>query len=79
MKQLNCVKKIYAPDLDPRIRHPKILETFDNLNVGESFELSNNHDPKPLHYQFMIEREGTFTWEYLQDGPDMWRVLIGKI
>jgi len=27
----------------------------------------------------MIEREGTFTWEYLQDGPDIWRVLIGKI
>lgn len=79
MDQLNCVAKINAPDLEPKIRHPKIIETFDKLKPGESFELSNDHDPKPLHYQFMIEREGMFKWEYLQTGPDKWRVMIGKI
>lgn len=79
MKELHCVIKINAPDLEPRIRHPKILETFDNLKPGECLELSNDHDPKPLHYQFMMEREGAFTWEYLENGPDTWRVAIGKI
>jgi len=41
-------------------------------------ELSNDHDPEPLLYQFMIEREDTYTWEYIENGPDKWRVTIGK-
>ncbi|NCU17834.1 DUF2249 domain-containing protein [Pallidibacillus pasinlerensis] len=70
--------KIFAPDIEPRVRHRQIFETFDGLNSGEFLELTNDHDPKPLYYQFMIEREGTFSWEYLQEGPDLWRVAIGK-
>lgn len=41
-------------------------------------ELINDHDPRPLHYQFMIEREGEFEWEYLEEGPEVWRVAITK-
>ena len=35
----------------PRERHPLLFQTFDDLAVGESFELVNDHDPKPLYYQ----------------------------
>ncbi|MCU9600837.1 DUF2249 domain-containing protein [Pallidibacillus thermolactis] len=70
--------KIFAPDIEPRVRHKQIFETFDRLNSGEFMELTNDHDPKPLYYQFMMEREGEFSWAYLQDGPDLWRVAIGK-
>lgn len=42
-------------------------------------ELTNDHDPRPLFYQFQIEREGTFSWEYLEKGPELWRVAIGKL
>ncbi|SFD38337.1 Uncharacterized conserved protein, DUF2249 family [Lentibacillus persicus] len=78
MNDTQFTVQIHAPAIDPRHRHPKIFETFDGLNSGEFMELSNDHDPKPLHYQFMIEREGTFLWEYLEEGPAMWRVAIGK-
>ncbi|MFD1848516.1 DUF2249 domain-containing protein [Oceanobacillus bengalensis] len=70
--------KIHAPDITPRIRHVKILEAFDGLQPGEFMHLSNDHDPKPLQYQLMIEKEGLFTWEYLENGPDLWQVAIGK-
>ncbi|GAB3059991.1 DUF2249 domain-containing protein [Virgibacillus ainsalahensis] len=70
--------RIHAPDIEARIRHPRILETFDKLASGEYMHLSNDHDPKPLHYQFMMERKDTFTWEYLEEGPMLWRVAIGK-
>ncbi|MCU9595758.1 DUF2249 domain-containing protein [Caldibacillus thermolactis] len=70
--------KIFAPDIEPRVRHKQIFETFDRLNSGEFMELTNDHDPKPLYYQFMMEKEGEFSWAYLQDGPDLWRVAIGK-
>lgn len=65
--------------LAPRERHPKIFNLFDSLNPGESFELINDHAPAPLYYQFLHERPGQFTWEYLEEGPETWRVRITHI
>ena len=42
----------------PRERHPTILSTFDALQPGEALELVNDHDPKPLRYQFEAEKPG---------------------
>lgn len=78
MSNIEFAVKLNAPDIEPRIRHPRIFEAFDALQSGEFLELSNDHDPKPLLYQFMIEREDTYTWEYIENGPDKWRVAIGK-
>lgn len=63
----------------PRERHPLIFQTFDQLKPGDSFTLVNDHEPKPLYYQFMHEREGQFAWDYLESGPDVWRVSIRKV
>ncbi|MGA9521999.1 MAG: DUF2249 domain-containing protein [Myxococcaceae bacterium] len=62
----------------PRERHPRIFNTFDALGSGEGFELVNDHDPKPLLYQFKAERPDAFSWSYLEQGPEVWRVQIGK-
>jgi len=70
---------INAPEIDPRYRHSFILESFDKLESGQFLQLQNNHDPRPLHYQFMQERTDLFTWEYLEEGPEVWRVAIGKL
>lgn len=65
-------------DVAPRTRHPKIFETFDALRPGHAFVLLNDHDPRPLYYQFQAERPGTFGWRYLEQGPEVWRVEISK-
>ncbi|TFJ93594.1 DUF2249 domain-containing protein [Lentibacillus salicampi] len=78
MNDTQFTAKIHAPNYDPRNRHPKIFEVFDGLKSGEFIQLSNDHDPKPLHYQLKAERKGSFTWEYLEQGPPMWRIAIGK-
>lgn len=62
----------------PQDRHPAVFNTFDRLQAGEGFELVNDHDPVPLHVQFDLNRPGTFAWEYLERGPDVWRVRIAK-
>jgi uncharacterized protein (DUF2249 family) len=62
----------------PRERHPLIFNTFSSLEPGQGFVLVNDHDPKPLYYQFQAEHEGTFRWDYLEEGPDVWRVRIGR-
>ncbi|MFN8215745.1 MAG: DUF2249 domain-containing protein [Solirubrobacterales bacterium] len=62
----------------PARRHELIFETYEGLADGEGFVLVNDHDPKPLEYQFAAERSGGFTWDYLEQGPTVWRVRIGK-
>ena len=64
--------------IPPARRHTLIFETFEALQPGEVFALVNDHDPKPLYYQFQAERAGTFKWEYVEQGPEVWRVLIAK-
>ncbi|WP_042457716.1 DUF2249 domain-containing protein [Neobacillus dielmonensis] len=71
-------KVINVPEIPPRDKHPKILQTFDELASGESMQIINDHDPKPLHYQFMMERPEQFIWAYLEQGPEIWKVVIGK-
>lgn len=63
----------------PREKHPKIFSTFDALIKGEGFQLINDHDPMPLYYQFNAERPNQFGWEYVERGPEVWRVNIFKV
>jgi uncharacterized protein (DUF2249 family) len=63
----------------PRERHPLIFTTFDGLQAGQAFRLVNDHDPKPLYYQFMAEHPGEVGWEYLEQGPDVWQVRISML
>ncbi len=71
------------PQLDvrtlvPAQRHDSIFETYRDLDAGTGFVLVNDHDPKPLRYQFEAEHRGEFTWEYLEAGPRVWKVRIGR-
>jgi uncharacterized protein (DUF2249 family) len=65
--------------LAPRERHPLIFSSFNNLPLGETMELVNDHDPRPLHAQFLAQMPGQFTWDAVESGPDTWRVAITKI
>ena len=65
-------------ELAPPERHPRIMETFAGLGPGESFVLVNDHEPRPLLYQFQIEHDGEFEWWPLERGPGAWRVMIEK-
>ena len=62
----------------PRERHPLIFGTFDRLAAGDAFLLVNDHDPKPLYYQFKAELGEVFAWDYLESGPEVWKVRIAK-
>jgi uncharacterized protein (DUF2249 family) len=63
----------------PKRRHELIFESFGDLPVGQTYVLVNDHDPKPLRYQFEAENAGEFSWEYLEQGPEVWRVRIGRV
>lgn len=71
-------RELDVREVPPRVRHPLIFKTFDDLPPGESFILINDHDPKPLFYQFQAERTDMFRWEYLATGPEEWQVRITR-
>jgi uncharacterized protein (DUF2249 family) len=64
--------------LAPRERHPLIFKTFNDLVPGEAFMLVNDHDPKPLYYQFQAELGPIFDWDYVESGPETWRVMVAR-
>jgi uncharacterized protein (DUF2249 family)/quercetin dioxygenase-like cupin family protein len=68
------VRELRKPD-----KHPTIFATFGALAVGESFVLVNNHDPKHLRGEFDADYPGSYGWEYLDNGPRVWRIRITKL
>jgi len=42
-------------DVPPPERHPKIHNAFEDLEHGEALEIINDHEPKPLFYEFQAE------------------------
>ena len=64
--------------IPPREKHPTIFSAFQSLAPGSAFVLVNDHDPKPLHYQLQYQYAGQFGWEYLEEGPEVWRVRISR-
>lgn len=60
-------------DMAASHRHETIFAEYSALVPGAGFVLVNDHDPKPLRYQFEAEHSGEFTWDYLEAGPKVWR------
>jgi uncharacterized protein (DUF2249 family)/uncharacterized protein YjiS (DUF1127 family) len=72
-------KVVDVRSLAPAQRHAKIFQLVNELGPGSSFILVNDHDPKPLYYQLEAEYPKQFSWTYLQRGPEVWQVEIGKL
>jgi len=60
-------------------RHSLIFSTFAGLAAGNALELVNDHDPRPLRNVFQAQYPDRFSWEYLEQGPETWRVSITKL
>jgi uncharacterized protein (DUF2249 family) len=72
------------PGLDLRAvprpqRHALVFAQFDALEVGESFELINDHDPIPLNRQMDAMRPGQAEWSYVARGPEVFRIRVRRI
>jgi uncharacterized protein (DUF2249 family) len=87
LRSIEMTNAASSPDADvvdvrslvPAQRHARIFELVNGLAPGGRFILVNDHDPKPLYYQLEAEYPKQFSWDYLERGPDVWRVEIGKI
>jgi len=51
-------------DVPPSDRHPKIHSAFEALDSGETLRIVNDHEPKPLFYEFQAEVDSFDAEEY---------------
>ena len=72
------IKDLDLRQMPPFERHEKIFEIWGGLTAGQTLRIINDHDPKPLYYQFAAEFKGLFEWEYEQKGPSDWIVKIKR-
>ncbi|MBP0651254.1 DUF2249 domain-containing protein, partial [Mycobacterium tuberculosis] len=55
-----------------------LLCAIGELEVGGALIVVNDHDIQPLRAAVSLSRPGQFTFAYLEDGPDVWRVHIAR-
>jgi len=71
-------KELDVRSLIPIKRHEKLLKLFKELPAGDSFVFINDHDPKPLYYEFRSIYGDVVGWEYLQRGGQEWKVKVTR-
>ncbi|MCU4741298.1 DUF2249 domain-containing protein [Halobacteria archaeon AArc-m2/3/4] len=58
--------------IPPVNRHPTIHDAFEELEAGETLTIVNDHEPKPLFYEFQAEVEtfdaDGYEVEHVEDG-----------
>lgn len=66
--------------VEPKDRFELIMAAYDDLDGRQSLELTVAHDPKCMYYTLMATRgPAAFAFEYLEDGPETWRVRVRKL
>ena len=71
------------PELDAtriphEIRHAAILGALQGIGAGGSMVLVAPHDPLPLLAQIDASWPGVFVREYVQAGPDAWKIRFTR-
>lgn len=71
------------PELDVQtiphaIRHAAIFGALESLHVGGGIIISATHNPLPLLEQLRSQHADKFETEYLDEGPERWRLFIRR-
>lgn len=76
---MDLIKKVDIREYNPKDRYPTVSKTFEDLEIGERLELINDHDLQHLFkYKFAIDYPEQYDYEYLEQGPEVWRVMVTK-
>ncbi|MGQ7794662.1 DUF2249 domain-containing protein [Faunimonas sp. B44] len=65
-------------EIPAHLRHAVIFQLFEALPPALTFQIVNDHDPRMLRHQFDASFGESVSWTYLEEGPDAWRVRIGR-
>lgn len=71
------------PELDTRliaheIRHATIFGALSGVRPGRGLIITASHDPIPLLAQLEQREPGAFEQEYLEKGPEVWKIRFER-
>jgi len=65
--------------VEPKHRFVLIMDAYEALAANQTLELTVDHDPKCMYYTLKATRgDDAFSFEYLEEGPETWRVQVRK-
>ena len=75
---MNDTAELDIRTIPPARKHPTIHARLETLASGDALTLLNDHDPRPLRFELEHDHPGAFAFEYLESGPELWRVRIRR-
>lgn len=78
-----CSDEAGAPELDVRaiphaIRHATVFGALSAIKPGGAMILVAPHNPLPLLAQIAEREGGTISVDYLDEGPEAWRLKLTR-
>lgn len=78
-----CEDEHGLPELDARtiphkVRHGAVIGAFGQVRPGNAMVLLAPHDPKPLLKQLGQIEGDALEVSYLEEGPEVWRLRLGR-
>lgn len=75
----NHEKLLDVCPVEPKYRFDFIMGAWKALRSKESFLLTVDHDPQCMYYTLVAdEGEQAFCFDYLENGPEVWKVRVTK-
>jgi uncharacterized protein (DUF2249 family) len=66
-------------EVEPRNRLDTILGAYRGLASGVTLQVTVDHDPMCMYYTLeATEPEGSFSFEVVEHGPEVWRAEVRK-
>jgi uncharacterized protein (DUF2249 family) len=65
-------------EVEPKHRFETIMTAYEALVAGATMELVVDHDPRCMYYTLQATRDEPFTFAYLDEGPEVWRVEVTR-
>ena len=74
-----AVTELDVRPVPPKDRYDTIMGAYEALPSGGVLKLIVDHDPTCMYYTLRATRgEDAFRFEYLERGPEVWRVRVEK-
>lgn len=62
-----------------QIKHGLVIQTCLALPANGTFVLLNGKDPGGVLHDLTTDYPGQFTWEYLESGPELYRLRFRRV
>ena len=65
--------------IDRSVRHARVIGVVTSLVPGESMVIAADHAPRGVIREIEMDVTGDFKFDYLAEGPSLWRLQVERV